>query len=132
MARQLAQVAVEEDRRQICQMSLHEAVATAWRLMATYKLKAWQKDCITADYTLLGTFFRVDAELVNGLRPEVRNPTAYLAKSLGLDQQTAPKPVGRIPKKVVANAPTMPLDDTARTADTHSLATLLANLTKPS
>jgi len=127
-ARQLAQEAVELDRQQISNMPLHEAVATAWRLMANYKLKAWQKDRIASDYGMLETFFRVDAELANGLRTDIRNPTAYLIKSLGLDKETAPKPVRKNARATPANAPTLPLDSTARTADTHALATLIAGM----
>ena len=118
----------EQDRRHLNQMPLHEAVAMAWRLMAEYKLKAWQKDRIASDFALLEIFFRVDAELANGLRTDVKNPTAYLVKSLGIDQETAPKPAQKPKKSTLGNVPTLAFDSSTRTADTQSLANLLAGM----
>lgn len=89
-AKELAVNAVEQERRLINNMSINEAVSTAWQLMKAYKLKDWQKDLIASDPQLLGTFLRVDSELGNGLRTNIKNPTAYLIKSLGIDQMKAP------------------------------------------
>ncbi|WP_460926621.1 replication initiation protein, partial [Spirosoma agri] len=79
-AHQLAAEAVKQDQQQINKMSINEAVTTAWQLMKGYKLKPWQKDLIISDYSLLETFYRVDSELANGLRTNIKNPTAYLVK----------------------------------------------------
>jgi len=84
---QLAVEAVRQDQQQINEMSINEAVTTAWQLMKNYKLKAWQKDIIISDHGLIETFYRVDSELANGLRVNIKNPTAYLVKSLGIDQK---------------------------------------------
>ncbi|KAB7726619.1 RepB family plasmid replication initiator protein [Rudanella paleaurantiibacter] len=83
---QIAAEAVEQDRRQIRDMPLHEAIQIAYKLMSDYKLKDWQKDIIVSDIEKLETLFRVHSELSNGVRSNVKNPTAYLVKSLGLDQ----------------------------------------------
>ncbi|WP_460926612.1 RepB family plasmid replication initiator protein, partial [Spirosoma agri] len=79
-AKQLAAEAVKQDQQQINKMAINEAVTTAWQLMKGYKLKPWQKDLIISDYSLLETFYRVDSELANGLRTNIKNPTAYLVK----------------------------------------------------
>ncbi|RCR67085.1 MULTISPECIES: replication initiation protein [Larkinella] len=84
--RQLAEQGVEQDRQALRGMSIHEAVQLAWPLLAKYKLTRWQKDLITSEFELLDTFYRIHSELTNGLRPGVKNPTAYLVKSLGIDQ----------------------------------------------
>ncbi len=88
---QLAVEAVSQDQRTVNNMSINEAVTTAWQLMKNYKLKSWQKDLIVSNQSLLNTFYRVDSELANGLRTNVKNPTAYLVKSLGIDQTKAPR-----------------------------------------
>lgn len=104
-AQELASAAVERDRQQISNMPITEAVATAWQLMKNYKLKDWQKEHIGASAELLEIFLRVDSELANGLRSNVKNPTAYLIKSLGIDQLKAPAK----PKKTAVTAkPTAP------------------------
>jgi plasmid replication initiation protein len=84
--RQLAAEGIEYDRQHISQLPLHEAIQQAFSLMAGYKLAVWQKDLITSDHEMLNNFFRIHTEISNGLRPNVKNPTAYLAKSLGIDQ----------------------------------------------
>lgn len=89
-ARQLAVEGVKQDQQIVNKMTINEAVATAWQLLANYKLKNWQKDLIISEHNLLEIFFRVDSELTNGLRPTVKNHTAYLIKSLGIDQMKAP------------------------------------------
>ena len=116
---QLAREAVEEDRRVINQMPVHEAVHTAYKLLSNYKLKSWQKDLIVTDFDKLEIFFRVHSELTNGVRANVKNPTAYLVKSLGLDQEREPKQKGRSAKQpdpvqkfdnqlsILANGPTI-------------------------
>ena len=121
-AKQLAADAVKQDQQSINQMSINEAVTTAWQLMKNYKLKSWQKDLIASNHSLLETFYRVDSELANGLRANVKNPTAYLVKSLGIDQQKAPKK--SVPPNVVAApAPLLPLDYNTRSGETRSATT---------
>ena len=89
--RQFAVEAVDRDQQMVNKMSINEAVTTAWQLMKNYKLKPWQKELITSDHSLLEIFYRVDSELAHGLRKNIKNPTAYLVKSLGIDQIKAPK-----------------------------------------
>lgn len=108
-AHQLAVEAVEHERLQINKMSINEAVSTAWQLMKSYKLKDWQKDLIASDPELLATFLRVDSELGNGLRTNIKNPTAYLIKSLGIDQLKAPAKVKKAPKKTVSEQLLLPI-----------------------
>lgn len=127
--RQIAADAVKQDQHAINQMSINEAVTTAWQLMKTYKLKSWQKDLIVTDHSLLDTFYRVDSELANGLRTNVKNPTAYLVKSLGIDQQKAPmKLTSAKSKSTPAMAPTLPFGSSERTATTQSFAAVLGNI----
>lgn len=97
-AQQIAAEAVLQDQQMVNKMSITEAVSTAWQLMKNYKLKPWQKDLITSDHSLLETFYRVDSQLGNGLRINIKNPTAYLVKSLGIDQMKAPKSTKFAPK----------------------------------
>ena len=91
-AQQLANEGVRQDQQMVNKLSINEAVTTAWQLMKNYKLKPWQKELITSDHSLLEIFYRVDSELAHGLRKNIKNPTAYLVKSLGIDQIKAPKP----------------------------------------
>lgn len=88
--KQIAIAGIKKDQQTINSMSVNEAVVTAWQLMKAYKLKDWQKDLIASDRELLEIFYRVDSELANGLRTNIKNPTAYLVKSLGIDQVKAP------------------------------------------
>ena len=126
-AQQLAMAEVKQDQQAINQMSINEAVVTAWQLMKNYNLKSWQKDMIVSDHALLETFYRLDSELVNGLRSNVKNPTAYLVKSLGIDQQKAPKKTPGFKTSPVP-APLLPLDYTARSASIQPMATILGAL----
>ena len=90
-AQQIAAESIKQDQQMVNKMSINEAVTTAWQLMKNYKLKPWQKELITSDHTLLEIFYRVDSELAHGLRKNIKNPTAYLVKSLGIDQMKAPQ-----------------------------------------
>ena len=96
--RQLAIEGVNHDKQIVNKMSINEAVTSAWQLMKNYKLKPWQKDLIISDHSLLETFYRVDSELANGLRTNIKNPTAYLVRSLGIHQMKAPKFTKSAPK----------------------------------
>lgn len=128
-ARQLAVEAVRQDQQMVNKMSINEAVTTAWQLMKNYKLKPWQKDLIVSDHSLLETFYRVDSELANGVRSNVKNPTAYLVKSLGIDQSKAPaRPSASISKKSPIPSPILPLGPTVRTNSTQSIADLFGTL----
>lgn len=134
---QLAKEAVEQDRRVINQMPVHEAVHTAYNLLANYKLKSWQKDLIVTDFEKLEIFFKVHSELTNGVRTNVKNPTAYLVKSLGLDQEREPKQKGRSAKQpdpvqkidnqlsILASGPTM------RTGTPQALKDIMNSLPFP-
>ena len=86
----VAAESVEQDKQLIGQMSINEAVVTAWQRIGKYKLKSWQKNMITSDHSLLEIFLRVDSELVNGVRTNIKNPTAYLVRSLGIEGVKAP------------------------------------------
>lgn len=128
-AQQLAAEAVKQDQKAINQMSINEAVTTAWQLMKNYQLKAWQKDLIISDHTLLETFYRVDSELANGLRTNVKNPTAYLVKSLGIDQQKAPKKAAPAKAKSVKDsAPMLPFGPSGRMNTTQSIASIFGSM----
>ena len=97
---QLAAEAVKQDQQMVNKMSINEAVTTAWQLMKNYKLKPWQKELITSDHTLLEIFYRVDSELAHSLRKNIKNPTAYLVKSLGIDQIKPLKAAKSVSKQV--------------------------------
>lgn len=129
---QLALQQIEQDRQTISQMSINEAVVTAWSAMGDYKLKGWQKDLIVSEYHLLETFLRVHSELVNGLRPTVKNPTAYLVRSLGIDQLKAPGKKKDILLPTGASTSSAPaLSPDARIGRPSSLADLFSDLLPP-
>lgn len=133
---QLARETVEQDRRTINQMPVHEAVHTAYKLLADYKLKSWQKDLIISDVEKLEIFFRVHSELTNGVRTNVKNPTAYMIKSLGLDQAREPKQKGHSANQrsstqptdnqtsLLANGPTVRMGTSQSVGDLLSLFSL--------
>jgi hypothetical protein len=114
--KQLAAKGVEQDRQYISQLPIHEAVQTAYGLLANYKLTVWQKDLITSDHEMLNSFFRIHTELTNGLRSNVKNPTAYLVKSLNIDQTK---------KKTPKNEPTAESgSDGSRSSDAKSIGSI--------
>lgn len=128
-SQQLAAEAVKQDQLAVNKMSINEAVTTAWQLMKNYKLKPWQKDLIASDHSLLEIFYRVDSELANGLRMNVKNPTAYLVKSLGIDKSKAPaKSSAPVSSKAPIPAPILPLGPTVRTNSTQLIADLFGTL----
>ena len=88
---QLAREGVSQDQQKISNLPIHEVVALAWKVMAQYTLKPWQKDLIASDLTLVETLIRLHSEFENGMRPTVKNRTSYLVKSLGLDKVKPPK-----------------------------------------
>ena len=123
--RQFAAEAVDQDQQVVNKMSINEAITTAWQLMKNYKLKPWQKELITSDHTLLEIFYRVDSELAHGLRKNIKNPTAYLVKSLGIDQMKAPQRAKSVSKQ--APAP----DKTPITGSAQSISTIMNELFYP-
>ncbi len=126
-AQQLASEGVQQDQQAVNQMSINEAVTVAWQLMASYKLKSWQKDMIISEHNLLEIFFRVNSELTNGLRPKVKNQTAYLVKSLGIDQLKAPKRQhAAVPKPSTSSLLTV--GPISRKGTTQSIADIFGNM----
>ncbi|WP_138994305.1 replication initiation protein [Larkinella sp. C7] len=119
--RQLAAEGVEQDRQALRGLSMEEAIRLAWPLLAKYKLVAWQKDLIISDFNLLDTFYRIHSELTNGLRPGVKNPTAYLIKSLGIDQ------VKKHKLKAVSDTPLFP-DSISRSGSLQSIGSIFENM----
>ncbi|GAB3901333.1 replication initiation protein [Spirosoma agri] len=124
---QLATEAVKQDQRQINKMAINEAVTTAWQLMKGYKLKSWQKDLIISDHSLLETFYRVDSELANGLRTNIKSPTAYLVKSLGIDQKKDAKNLKTLDSKQL-QIPGLSTELDALTNVPQSLAAIFGNM----
>ena len=122
---QIAVEGVQQDQQMVNKMSINEAVVTAWQLMKNYKLKPWQKELITSDHTLLEIFYRVDSELAHGLRKNIKNPTAYLVKSLGIDQIKAPQPAQLVSKQVPAP------EKTPITGSTQSISEIMNELFYP-
>lgn len=132
-AQQIAMQGIDEDRKIIKEMPIHEAVATALRLMNSYKLKSWQRDVIVSDYGLLDSFFQLDSEFANGLRPNVKNQTAYLVKSLGIDQMKAPtkvKPSMRRPSDKQQSV--LPFGPEVRSGTVQSIGSILGGIDFPS
>lgn len=126
---QLAADSVKQEQKAYQNMSINEAVTTAWQLMKNYSLKGWQKDLIISEHALLETFLRVDSELANGLRVNVKNPTAYLVKSLGIDQQKAPKKAITKAKKADPNQTSILINSpTVRTSQSHSIGAIFGSL----
>jgi hypothetical protein len=124
---QLAQEGVESDRQYTSKLPIHEAIQAAYQLMAAYKLKPWQKDLIISDLDRLETFFRVDAELANGLRPAVLNPTAYLVKSLGIERKPVDTPPASSSTGVTNPVTTDPVQ-AGRSGQTQSMNNILSSL----
>ncbi|RZM23241.1 MAG: RepB family plasmid replication initiator protein [Pedobacter sp.] len=127
---QIASEAVKQDQQVINKMSINEAVTTAWQLLKSYKLKSWQKDRIISDHSLLETFFRVDSELANGLRTNVKNPTAYLVKSLGIDKEKAPQKLKpqKTPQSVVSAPTLFPQGPTLRSGSVKSIGAIFGDM----
>lgn len=124
---QLAIDGVKEDALKLGSLSPNELVLKGYEVMATYQLKPWQKDIIITDMPLLETLFRVHSEFINGMRPEVKNRTKYMAKSLGLDKIKAPQ------KKSVTSVPGSQLNfipsvDEKRIKDDRPISSIISRL----
>jgi len=127
-AHQLAIEGVKQDQLVVNNMSINEAVATSWQLMKAYKLKDWQKDLIASERELLEIFYRVDSELANGLRNNIKNPTAYLVKSLGIDQVKAPASRTKEPRAKSVTATTRTDVPSARKGTTQLVGDLFGDI----
>ena len=126
---QIASDGVKQDQQTVNNMSINEAYTTAWQLMKNYKLKGFQKDRILSDHSLLDTFFRIDSELANGVRQNVKNPTAYLVKSLGIDQLKDPKPKTKPEAKTAQSALSLfPQGPTLRTGSVKSIGAIFGDM----
>ena len=126
---QLAVEGVKQDQQAVNNMSINEAYTTAWQLMKNYKLKGFQKDRILSDHSLLDTFFRIDSELANGVRQNVKNPTAYLVKSLGIDQLKDPKPKTKPESKTAQSTLSLfPQGPTLRTGSVKSIGAIFGDM----
>lgn len=55
------------------------------RLLNNYSFTRQQQTEIMSDPEKWSVFLKIDSELFNGLRKDVENPTAYIAKSLGFN-----------------------------------------------
>ena len=101
--------------------------------MNSYKLKSWQRDIIVSDYGLLDSFFQLDAEFANGLRPNVKNQTAYLVKSLGIDQMKAPTKVKpSMPRPSNKQQSVLPFGPEVRSGTVQSIGSILGGIDFPS
>ena len=126
---QLAAEAVSQDQRTVNNMSINEAYTTAWQLMKNYKLKGFQKDYILSNHSLLDTFFRIDSELANGVRQNVKNPTAYLVKSLGIDQLKDSKPKTKPESKTAQSTLSLfPPGPTLRSGSVKSIGAIFGDM----
>ncbi len=81
---------IEADRLAIQTMQPHEIAALARSLILNYKFTKKQQNLILMDLTLMDGFIRLHTEIHHGKRV-VKNPTAYIAQSLGFGK-TSPKP----------------------------------------
>ncbi|GAB4019302.1 hypothetical protein GCM10028808_56590 [Spirosoma migulaei] len=88
---------VDASREYIQKMPIGEAVALAWQWFAGYTLNEAQKAAITDSSDKLETFLRIHTEVASGKRKNVKNATAYMVKSLGIEnvkvkkKETTPK-----------------------------------------
>ena len=125
---QLAREGVEQAASILSTMSPNELVIKGYEVMGNYRLKSWQKDAVVTDMSLLDILFRVHSEFMNGLRPNVKNRTRYLAKALDLASIKQPK-VSTEP--VRSGAPQLNFASSAsapRSSQTKSIASLLGDL----
>ena len=125
-AKGVALEGVKQDQQVVNQMSMADLVRYAYQKMKNYKLKDWQKDLVVQDPSLLETFYRVDSELANRLRTNIKNPTAYLVKSLCIDQLKAPRKTAKVPtpKSALTPQPMLSFDSTSRSATPQSIAAI--------
>lgn len=61
------------------------------RLLNNYSFTRQQQAQIMSDPEKWSVFLKIDSEIFNGLRKDVDNPTAYIAKSLGFNVKTKKK-----------------------------------------
>ncbi|SFE96391.1 replication initiation protein [Spirosoma endophyticum] len=87
----LATEQVENDEARLATLDPNQRVILGYQVMAKYALKPWQKDHIITEPGLLDTLFRLHSEFENQRRPEVKDKSKYMARSLGLDKLKAPR-----------------------------------------
>jgi len=71
-------------------MQPHEIASIARNLINDYRFTRQQQNEILQDFSLMATFIKLHTEIHHGKR-EVKNPTAYIAQSLGFGKPAAPK-----------------------------------------
>ncbi|MFD2936169.1 replication initiation protein [Spirosoma flavum] len=101
-------------------MQPHEISAVARNLVHDYKFTKKQQSQILEDSTLMQTFIRLHTEIHHGKR-EVKNPTAYIAQSLGFGKV--------IPKELNAKEPVARSTGT-RNQDPKKIGEILGSIVK--
>ena len=114
-----SQVESESDKNQqyINNMPVGEAVALAWKWFSNYTLNNAQKSAITDNSDKLDTFLRIHSEVASGRRKNVKNATAYMVKSLSLENV-------RDKKKEIAPKATAP----RKTASPKALGSIIGTM----
>ncbi|GAB2555637.1 RepB family plasmid replication initiator protein [Spirosoma aerophilum] len=113
---------VEKNRQYISNMPVGEAVALAWKWFSNYTFNNAQKSAITDNSDKLDTFLRIHSEVASGRRKNVKNATAYMVKSLSLENV-------RDKKKEVVPKTTIPRSTASPKALSSIIGTM--NLFKP-
>lgn len=107
---------IEQDLSTARAMQPHEIAAVARNLIYQYKFTKKQQSQILEDFTLMDTFIRIHAELLYGKRV-VKNPTAYMAQSLGFGKA--------LPKSASA---TEQLAKARRSRETRSVNSIMTDI----
>lgn len=81
-----AKEAVQEELQQIRTLTPGDVVHYTQRLLSDYTFTQQQKEQIMSSTTLFNQFIELESKIANGVIKNVKNPTAYMAKSLFVQQ----------------------------------------------
>jgi plasmid replication initiation protein len=77
----------KEELRQYDQMDIAQIYQSAIQLLGHYDFTNAQKEKILSDFNLIKSFIVIHAKLASGQAKKVKNPTAYVAQSLGFGKK---------------------------------------------
>lgn len=87
---QVGRLALGSERESFQKASRLQQIDYTTRLLNNYRFSRAQQQEILADPDKLNKFMQLDGEIAHGIRPDVLDPTAYIAASLGWKNEGKP------------------------------------------
>jgi plasmid replication initiation protein len=89
---ELNKAAIEEEKKAFQNLDTNQVFLECSYRLSNYSFTKAQQNNIMADLDLMNIFLEIDAQFRHGLLPHVKNPTAYIAQSLGFGKKKSAAP----------------------------------------